>query len=219
MKTFTTFFTDNCCNIENTLEKFWNIEHCYSESKSLSSDEIKTVEMTEKSLTCEKNFYKVSLPWKDNKELLCNNYIMSLNCLKSTKKWLKNNSELYETYDRTISDYIDKGYEDEIGMVNVRGETVQEKGNTLQDQSRSLYGELAQSDLRTEEKKKHLDGIAVPELSAELYLADDSAITVNIDMLLEDLGKDVDVELLTCGPLSADIVCKGAEVLSVKIEN
>ena len=96
-------------SINNSLQKFWQIEECdSSEIPILNAKEKRALGVVEKLLIWTGNCYEVFIPWTmSSTELPCNSK-MALKQLYSTEKRLLKNSELATAYTKVIDSYIKK---------------------------------------------------------------------------------------------------------------
>ena len=98
-------------SINNSLQKFWQIEECASsEMPMLHSEEKRTLEVVENLLKWIGNCYEASIPWTMSLSELPCNFETALKRLYSTEKRLLKNSKLATAYMNVIDSYIKKGY-------------------------------------------------------------------------------------------------------------
>ena len=67
------------------------------------------LEKVKSSMTFENGQYQLSIPWKNDKPDLPNNYSMTLRRLENTEKRLNRSPEVVTAYGDTIRKYIEKG--------------------------------------------------------------------------------------------------------------
>ena len=110
--TYMTFFSNNLSGIEQAIHRFWEIESVPVNeiSNEMSQNEKVALQQVESTLQVKENFYQVSLPWKETKSNLQNNYDLALNRLKNTEKRLQRERDVGEKYKETINSYLEKGY-------------------------------------------------------------------------------------------------------------
>ena len=56
------------------------------------------------------NMYRLSIPWKENKPRLPENYNMALQQLQNTEKRLRKSPSIGQSYSDIIENYVAKGY-------------------------------------------------------------------------------------------------------------
>ncbi|XP_052809477.1 uncharacterized protein LOC128237941 [Mya arenaria] len=113
----TNFFTFHINNdeMDNTLQKFWEIENEGVQEKSVMSMKDRDIyESTEKTMKFEDNHYVVEIPWKENRNELLNNYEMAKRRLESTEKKLRKEPVVEKMYNETIQGYLTKGYIEKV---------------------------------------------------------------------------------------------------------
>lgn len=111
---YPTFFVSEISEVNNMMKRFWEIENVDDGVRSLSPEDRLVIEQTENSLEVSSNFYRVSLPWKDSKEQLKNNYSVAVNRLRNTEKRLHRDELLLSKYNKIIEQYVEKGYVNKI---------------------------------------------------------------------------------------------------------
>ena len=102
-----------CCDIDNSLKRFWEIEKSGTERTDrlvLTEEERLALNKVIDSLKYEKGRYCVAVPWKDEKPKLPDIKPMALSRLRSTERNLKKDDRIVEDYKKTIQDYVEKGY-------------------------------------------------------------------------------------------------------------
>ena len=96
-------FVDKDVQLNDQLEKFWNYENVGVEKKNVFDSFSENVKFDEVSQR-----YEVQLPFKDNHDILPDNYSMCLKRLTSLKNKLRNNSELLHNYNNIVKDQLEK---------------------------------------------------------------------------------------------------------------
>ena len=107
--------SDSNSDIDQTLRRFWEIEKCGTEGeqvKVFTEEEKTALNKVNESLsysldTCR---YKLSVPWKDTRPNLPDNYSMAKYRLSSTERKLNKNDFVRAEYQATLQSYIEKGY-------------------------------------------------------------------------------------------------------------
>ena len=97
-------------NINVILQKFWEIDNSAIEGSSLLCENKRILEHTENTIQLVDDRYTVSIPWKSDKIVLPNNYSMALRLLQNLEKTLVKNPEIAKSYQKTIFNYLEKGY-------------------------------------------------------------------------------------------------------------
>ena len=98
--------------LSSSLKRFWEIEGV-SPSKPAPIVQIQdqiAMKKAECSLQHEQNMYRVSIPWKDDKPKLPENYNMALQRLENTEKRLRKAKNVGQSYSEIIKQYVEKGY-------------------------------------------------------------------------------------------------------------
>ena len=104
---------DSCCDIDQSLKRFWEIENSGTESVDklvLTEEEKLALIKVQESLKYENGRYCVGVPWKEDKLELPDTKPMALSRLQSTEKNLKKNDRVAKEYQATIEAYVEKGY-------------------------------------------------------------------------------------------------------------
>ena len=105
-------------NIDQTLQKFWEVENVGLETSTKMSPKDKNIlEKAEAAIRFQSDHYEVSLPWKDNKKQLVNNDEMAIKRLVSTEKRLDKDPVVKEMYNETIEKYLQKDYIEKVDKV------------------------------------------------------------------------------------------------------
>jgi hypothetical protein len=106
------YFTFFAVDLDSTLRKFWEIEHETIEigRDLMSPEDAIIVGKTQQSIVNQDSMYEVSIPWKEKKDALPNNYSLALNRLKNTEKRLKRDTKIGQIYAEAIAEYEKKGY-------------------------------------------------------------------------------------------------------------
>lgn len=107
---FISHFSHGDSELNATLKWFWGIESVETVQPSMSRNDKLALDSVDKSLMYTNNSYTVSVPWKDSKRQLPNNYGMALNRLKNTEKRLRKDQHVGEVYSETIEKYVQKVY-------------------------------------------------------------------------------------------------------------
>ena len=89
-----------CCDIDNSLKRFWEIEKSGTER----TDRLVLTEEERLALN------KVSVPRKDKKPELPDTKLLALSHLRSTEKSLKKDDRVAEEYKATITTIVERGY-------------------------------------------------------------------------------------------------------------
>ena len=93
------------------LQKFWEVDNSGTESaSSLNHEDKLALHMVEKSIKYIKGSYEVSIPWKEQSISLQNNFEMAEKRLHNLEKKLLKEPEIAQEYNKTISQYLEKGY-------------------------------------------------------------------------------------------------------------
>ena len=111
-KQATIFANPDCCNLDETLRNFWEIERGGTEAntKILTQEEKSALSKVGESLQIVDGRYQVGTPWKKAQPQLPNNRTMAITRLRSTEKNLMKNPTVGEEYQSTIEAYLKKGY-------------------------------------------------------------------------------------------------------------
>ena len=99
-------------DVNTTLRKFWEIETVgtVESNKYLTKEEKSALDTAEESLKFLNGRYQLSIPWKENKIELPNNYDVAVRRLQNTEKKLIKNPEIAMAYTEKIEDYVKKDY-------------------------------------------------------------------------------------------------------------
>lgn len=104
----------DCCNVNDTLRKFWEVENYGTDiqrAQIMTKEEKSALDKVEASLTHTGTRYRLSVPWKEERPELPSNRQMALKRLESTERNLNGkNSFVKNEYQNTINAYVDKGY-------------------------------------------------------------------------------------------------------------
>ena len=104
----------SCCEVNDTLRKFWEIEEYGTEVKRtevMTKEERQALEKVETSLNHNGSRYSVAVPWKEEFKGLPNNRETAMKRLECTERSLKaKDSFVRNEYEQTIKSYIEKGY-------------------------------------------------------------------------------------------------------------
>ena len=101
-----------CCNLDQTLRNFWEIESAGTEiqPRILSQEEKEALEKVKKSLVKVEGRYQVGVPWRGERPKMPDNRVMAISRLRSTEKNLMKNSIIAKEYQNVIDSYLEKGY-------------------------------------------------------------------------------------------------------------
>ena len=105
--------TRDCCELEQTLKRFWEIESYGTElcDRIVCTEEEKvTLEKVSSSVRYNNGRYSVAVPWKEQRPQLPNNRQMAESRLLSTERNLKKKEFVGKEYQKTIETYVEKGY-------------------------------------------------------------------------------------------------------------
>ena len=78
------FTGSTCCDIDQSLTRFWEIESCGKEGNDvnvLTENEKRALDMVTESLLYENGRYQISVPWKEDKPSLPDNRPMAISPL------------------------------------------------------------------------------------------------------------------------------------------
>ena len=103
-------------NINAVLQKFWEIDSSAIEKSSLLCENKRILENTENTIQLVDGRYTVSISWKSDKIVLPNNYSMALRRLQNLEKSLVTNPKIAKSYQKTICNYLEKGYIRKVGQ-------------------------------------------------------------------------------------------------------
>ena len=95
------------------MELMWKTDFSDSLSNPMSAMSIedkRALQMMESSLVHENNRYKVSLPWRNDPNVLPNNVSLARSRLSMLKRRLEKDDVLHSPYSKAVQDYIDKGF-------------------------------------------------------------------------------------------------------------
>jgi len=106
---FVSFFASDR-ELDVTLQQFWKTEHIEIDKPVMSCDDRVAYGIAKDTIVQKDNSYEISIPWKENRQVLGNNYDMALSRLKNTEKRLKKDPVIGQAYSETISEYVKKGY-------------------------------------------------------------------------------------------------------------
>ena len=99
--------------INTNLKKLWEVENSGiegSRQESLTTEERKALTQAQKSLKFEDGRYEIGVPWKSERPVLPDNYMMALKRLENTEKKLLKSREVANDYQSTIESYLQEGY-------------------------------------------------------------------------------------------------------------
>ena len=94
------------------MRRFWEIEEIDDSQNSLSQEEQKILERTEKLFGRSKDNqrYQIGIPWNENQKNLRSNYEVAVKRLKSTEDLLERKPEVKKLYEQNIQEYLRKEY-------------------------------------------------------------------------------------------------------------
>ena len=98
--------------INSNLKRFWEVEET-SLGKPTPIVQIQdqlAMRKVDGSLNYDQNMYRVSIPWKEDKPMLPDNYSMALKRLQNTEKRLQKSPNIGHAYSDIIKQYVAKGY-------------------------------------------------------------------------------------------------------------
>ena len=98
--------------INSNLKRFWEVEEA-SLGKPTPIVQIQdqlAMRKVDGSLHYDQNMYRVSIPWKEDKPMLPDNYSMALKRLQNTEKRLQKSPNIRHAYSDIIKQYVAKGY-------------------------------------------------------------------------------------------------------------
>ena len=104
--------------INLSLRKFWEVEEIVQKEKAMSREDQKVIEQLCESMSFDNGNCRVGIPWKEGKPTLPNNYEMAVRRLENTEKRLEHCPEVQQAYQKTISQYLDKGYIHKVGQTD-----------------------------------------------------------------------------------------------------
>ena len=105
----------SCFVLDRTVADLWTLDSIGISAEDIKSEEKKTLETFEETITFENGKYTVKLPWKENmKEKLQQNYQLAKGTLFSTLKKLKQEPELLKAYDNVIREYENRDFIEKI---------------------------------------------------------------------------------------------------------
>ena len=104
-----------CCDVDQRLKRFWEIETCGTESyeaKVYTEEENEALTRVKESLSYDATTkrYTVGVPWKTNRPKLPDNFQLAVSRLRSTERKISKDKFVQSEYQKTIEGYIDKGY-------------------------------------------------------------------------------------------------------------
>ena len=112
-----TYFVRDQCEIgelNSTLKRFWNVEETPLSNVTpiVKMEEKQAMQTVRKSMQYDndQNMYMLSIPWKEDKPGLPENYSMALQRLRNTEKRLRKSPNIGQSYSDIIENYFAKGY-------------------------------------------------------------------------------------------------------------
>ena len=108
---FENSITEGVDTVDN-LKRFWEVEET-SLGKPTPIVQIQdqlAMRKVDGSLNYDQNMYRVSIPWKEDKPMLPDNYSMALKRLQNTEKRLQKSPNIGHAYSDIIKQYVAKGY-------------------------------------------------------------------------------------------------------------
>ena len=97
--------------LRSDLKRFWDYE-----TLGIKQDEPSVYDKFTEEITTKDDRYEVSLPFKENHEIIPDNFSVSEQRLGSLLKKLKNQPEVLQEYDNIISDQLDKGIIEKVDI-------------------------------------------------------------------------------------------------------
>ncbi|MCG8069350.1 MAG: hypothetical protein JAY84_15975 [Candidatus Thiodiazotropha taylori] len=113
--------------LQQQLERMWTTDFHdgnRDETKSMSIEDKRAMQIMETSVTFENGHYRLGLPWRDDSSSLPNNMTLALARLQQLKRKLSRDSSLHKKYVETVSDYIAKGYAREVTAMDTKSRRV-----------------------------------------------------------------------------------------------
>lgn len=104
---------DEQYDVNNVLRKFWEVDSYGTQADRtnvLTKVEKEALNIVQSSLQYTGSRYQVAVPWKENKDLLCNNREAALKRLEKTEKNLEDKEYVQKEYRDTVKAYVEKGY-------------------------------------------------------------------------------------------------------------
>ena len=104
------------CKLEEMLDNQYNhdFNERATEEKGLSREDIKFMEIVERSATLEHNHYCLKLPFRKEKLSLPNNFPVAKQRVLCLKRKFQKNELFFKEYSSYINEMIDKGYAEEV---------------------------------------------------------------------------------------------------------
>ena len=98
-------------NLNENVKQFWQIDsyETVPESKLISPNEKRSLELLEKTTKFVKGHFHVGLLWKDDFPILLNNREHAIQRFKSLEKRFSKNPDFFNMYKSLINDYITSG--------------------------------------------------------------------------------------------------------------
>ena len=102
--------------LNDTLRKFWELEHIgiLSLKRQFTSDEESAWKKVSESRTFDGKRYQVAVPWKEERPCLINNRPLAERRLQQVQRKLVKDKKVAAAYQQAIDDYLKKNY---IGLV------------------------------------------------------------------------------------------------------
>ena len=98
--------------INSNLKRFWEVEEALlgKPTPMVQIQDQLAMKKVDGSLHYDQNMYRVSIPWKEDKPMLVDNYSMALKRLQNTEKRLQKSPNNGHAYTDVIKQYVAKGY-------------------------------------------------------------------------------------------------------------
>lgn len=105
--------TGGCCDLDQTLKRFWEIESYGTKRTDLivcTEEEKIALDKVSGSVRYNNGRYSIAVPWKEQRPQLPNNRQVAKSRLCSTERNLKKKGFVEKVYQKTIETYVEKGY-------------------------------------------------------------------------------------------------------------
>lgn len=114
-----TFHIKHDDNLSDVLRNFWEVEEVKSQPAQIKTEDKKAIDTVMNSLSYDSYKYQVSIPWKDKRPIMPNNFKMATKRLETTERKLKKDIVVAKAYQNTITDYVNKGYVEKLSPSQV----------------------------------------------------------------------------------------------------
>ena len=106
--------------LQRQLERMWtsDFNDTIGDKNCMSVEDKTALKLMEKSITHENGHYILGLPWRQPDTKLPNNLSLAHARLDQLKRKLSRDSTLHEMYTKTVNDYIEKGYAEEVTKID-----------------------------------------------------------------------------------------------------